>query len=131
MLRASGVWLGILVLASANGAIRDLLLAPRLGDTIARAISTVALCAIIFVVARLTIDWIHPTTRREAYLIGVWWLALTLAFEFLAGHYAMQKPWADLLADYDVTLGRIWILVLFVTLIAPLWMARRRGLVID
>ncbi len=47
LLRAVVIWFGKLVLASLNGAIRDLLLAPRLGDPMARAISTVLLCAVI------------------------------------------------------------------------------------
>jgi len=44
---------------------------------------------------------------------------LTLAFEFLAGHYLFHNPWSRLLEDYDVARGRIWILVLFTTLLAP------------
>jgi hypothetical protein len=56
-------------------------------------------------------------------------VGLTLGFEFLIGHYVMHKPWAELLADYDVSSGRIWIAVLVTTLLAPLWAAGRRGLV--
>ena len=43
LLRAVVVWFAILVLASLNGAVRDLVVAPRIGDTVARAISTVEL----------------------------------------------------------------------------------------
>jgi hypothetical protein len=49
------------------------------------------------------------------------WLLLTLAFEFLAGHSLFGKPWDMLLADYDVVRGRIWVLVLMSTLLAPMW----------
>jgi hypothetical protein len=59
------------------------------------------------------------------------WVALTLAFEFLAGHYLFHKPWAALLADYDLSRGRIWILVLVATLLMPLWLARERGLFLE
>jgi hypothetical protein len=127
-LRAILIWLGILVLASLNGAVRDLLLAPRLGDPIARAISTVVLCMLVLLVTWLTIRWIGPRNSRQAWVIGVLWLILTLAFEFLAGHYLFHKPWATLLADYDVSKGRIWLLVLIVTLLAPLYLARARAL---
>ena len=37
-------------------------------------------------------------------------------------------PWPELLADYDLSRGRIWIAVLVVTLLAPWWTARSRGL---
>jgi hypothetical protein len=53
---------------------------------------------------------------------------LTLAFEFLAGHYAFGKSWAVLLEDYDLRRGPIWIAVFVMVLIAPLWTARMQGL---
>jgi hypothetical protein len=54
------------------------------------------------------------------------WLGLTLAFEFLAGHYLFRQSWDRLLADYNVARGRIWPLVLVVTAAAPFWAARAR-----
>jgi hypothetical protein len=61
-------------------------------------------------------------------IIGMLWLALTLAFEFLVGHYVFRKPWTELIQDYDITRGRIWPLVLVMVLFAPLWTARIRRL---
>jgi hypothetical protein len=126
--RAFVVWLGLLALASVNGAVRDFGLTPELGDTASRAVSTIVLCALVLLVASATIGWIRPPDARRALGIGMMWLALTLGFEFLVGHYVLRKPWAALLADYDVSRGRIWVLALVVTLYAPLWAARRRGL---
>jgi hypothetical protein len=123
--RAVAVWCGILVLASLNGALRDLVLAPRWSDAPARALSTIVLCGLILLVTWLTIGWIHPTTRRQALGVGVLWTGLTLGFEFLAGHFLFHKPWAILLEDYDLRRGRIWILVLVMTLLAPAWFWRR------
>jgi hypothetical protein len=65
-------------------------------------------------------------TAREARSVGALWLALTLAFEFGVGHYGFGKAWPELLADYDLRHGRIWIAVLVVTLLAPLWTVRLR-----
>jgi hypothetical protein len=127
--RAVIIWFSILVLASLNGAVRDLILTPYLGDPIARAISTVALCALIVLVTWLSIGWIGPGTTPAALRVGSIWIVLTLAFEFLAGHYLFHKPWATLLQDYDVRHGRIRVLVLVTTLLAPVWLARTRGLV--
>jgi hypothetical protein len=129
LLRALVAWLGILVLASLNGALRDLVMTPRLGDTLARAISTVLLCGLVLLVTWLTLGWIGPRSRRDTIVIGAVWVACTLAFEFLAGHYLFRKPWVELLADYDLRRGRIWIAVLVVTFFAPGWIARLRGLV--
>ena len=126
LLRAAVIWFGILVLASLNGAVRDLLLMPRLGDQTARAISTIVLCGLVLLVTWRTIRWISPRSREDALRVGVLWVVLTLAFEFLAGHYLFHKPWAALLADYDLRSGRIWIMALLTTLIAPVWLVQYR-----
>jgi hypothetical protein len=104
-------------------------LAPRLGDTLARALSTLSLSAMILLATWYTVTWIGPHTTGRALLVGLLWLLLTLAFEFLAGHYLFHKPWSTLLADYDLRRGRIWIMVLVITFAAPLWLGRLRGIV--
>ena len=126
--RALAVWFGLLVLAFANGALRELALVPALGDTYAHALSSVTLAATILLLAWVTIVWIHPASDADAWTIGALWLALTLAFEFLAGHYVFGTPWRDLLADYNVAAGRIWVLVLLTTAAAPAISARAHGL---
>jgi hypothetical protein len=125
--RGAVIWLGILVLASLNGAVRDLLVAPRIGDTIARALSTVILCGLVLWVTWASIRWLGPRGPGEALALGLFWVALTLTFEVAAGRLS-GKPWSVILADYDVLRGRIWILVPIVTLFAPRWTAAARGL---
>ena len=126
--RAVAVWFAILALASLNGAAREAWLIPRMGQALGRALSTAILCTLVFLVTWLTIGWIRPATAGQALAIGALWLVLTLAFEFLAGHYLFHQPWGVLLEDYDLSRGRIWIVVLIVVLIAPLWTARLRGI---
>jgi len=55
----------------------------------------------------------------QAIAIGVIWLVLTVAFEFLFGHFVVGHPWSRLLHDYDLLQGRVWVLVLVWTTIAP------------
>jgi hypothetical protein len=119
--RAAAVWASLLILAVLNGGVRDTWLSPWLGDTFGRALSTVLLCGLIILVTWWTIGWIRPVTARAALSIGALWLALTLAFEFGVGHYGLGKAWSELLADYDLRHGRIWVAVLVATLLAPLW----------
>ena len=117
--RAGAVWFGIMLLATLNGAARDMVLVPRLGDPVARAVSCVTLASVILLVAWLSLRWIDPMSIGDAWTIGVMWLAMTLAFEFLAGHYLFRTPWPTLLADYNLLAGRLWILVLAATVTAP------------
>ena len=122
-IRAIAVWALLLVIAVLNGAARDALIAPQLGERSAHWVSTVVLCVFIFLVSRASIGWIHPRTTGEALAVGLLWVLLTVAFEFLAGHYLFGTPWEKLLADYDVRGGRVWILVLVSNLLAPAWAA--------
>ena len=125
--RAALVWIGILVLAFANGAVREVVLVSPLGEAAAHAISSLILSSAILVLSWFTIRWIHPTSVSDAWRIGILWLALAIAFEFLAGHYLFGDPWDRLWADYNVLRGRLWVLVLITTLVAPVITARARG----
>ena len=126
LFRAIVVWFGILVLAVLNGGFRDNVLVPRMGETPGRALSSISLSVLILLTTWLTIRWIHPVAVSEAWSVGGLWLAFTLAFEFLAGHFLMKKAWAELLVDYNLVRGRIWVLVLLTTLIAPALVYRWR-----
>jgi len=117
--RAGLIWFGIMLTAILNGALRDLLLVPHLGDLVARAISCVTLASVIAIVTWMSLAWIRPASMADAWQIGLLWLAMTLVFEFGAGHYLFRTPWPALLADYNVLDGRLWVLVLMATLTAP------------
>jgi hypothetical protein len=126
--RSLVIWILMLVVASVNGAIREAVLIPMLGDVAGRAASTLMLCALVLLLTYLTILWIHPRSGRETWIVGGLWVALTLAFEFLAGHFLFGNPWSQLIEDYNVMRGRIWILVLITITLAPRLCAGIRGL---
>ena len=117
--RAVAAWVAILVLAILNGALREGLLIPRLGEQAGRLLSPILLAALVCGAAWIAIPWIRPRGPRQAWSVGLLWLGLTLAFEFLAGHYLFGDPWERLLSEYDIAAGRLWVLVPIATLIAP------------
>jgi hypothetical protein len=126
--RALAVWLILLALAFANGAIREVWILPKTGELAGHALSSLTLCLAILVLAWFAIPWIGPRSSRQAWEVGGLWVGLTLAFEFLAGHYVFGNPWHRLLADYNVFRGRIWVLVVVTTALAPLLTAYAHGL---
>jgi hypothetical protein len=84
----------------------------RVGELTADQISTgtlIALLALYF--WALDRRWPIPTIRG-AFTIGAAWVALTVLFEFGFGHYVDGKSWSDLLENYNLASGQIWILVL-------------------
>jgi len=119
MFRAMVAWLALMVIAIANGALREYLLVPRLGPKLGHVASTLLLCVFIFIVAWLLTPWIGARQSADSWKVGALWLALTLGFEFLGGYYIFLNSWERLLADYNILQGRIWVLVPIVTLFAP------------
>jgi hypothetical protein len=126
MLHAVTAWLILMLVAILNGTLREFVITPRTGPAIGHVISTLLLAALILAITWLLIPWIGPASSGDAGVIGLTWLGLTLLFEFGFGRLR-GKPWAVLLADYNVARGRIWILVLLTTVAAPWLAARLRG----
>jgi len=127
-MRAVIAWFALIVLAIANGTLREFLLTPRLGSKLGHVASTLVLCALIFLVAWLLMPWIGARQSAEAWRVGALWLGLTVGFEFLVGHYVFRNSWEKLLSDYNLPQGRIWILVPIATLIAPRLALVARGI---
>ncbi len=126
LIRAAVVWLAMVPLAVLNGAVREFLLNRWLGARGGHVASALLLCGGIFLVAWLTVRWMRPKSTADALRIGAAWLLLTLAFEFLVGHYVFGAPWGKLLGDYNVVQGRVWVLVLASVTAAPALMQKRR-----
>lgn len=112
-------WLVMLLLSVANGALRDFTYGRHMTELAAHQVSTVIgillLGAVMWVVIRLY----PPRNARYAALIGVLWAALTVAFEFLFFHFVGGHSWAELVANYDVLRGRVWVFVVVWLLVAP------------
>jgi hypothetical protein len=58
-------------------------------------VSTLLLSGLIVAVAGMTVPWIAPVTSRAALAVGILWMALTLAFEFGAGHCCFTSHWRN------------------------------------
>lgn len=116
------VWVLLAVFAVLNGAFRESVLVAWMGVYPAHVLSTLVLVAVILVVAYL---YFARGNRRysggELGLIGVVWMLLTVGFEFLVG-YLEGASTDDVLVQYDVTAGRIWVLVSVALLLAPVIM---------
>jgi len=121
-------WLLLGVAANLNGLLRNALITPLMGEYGGHIVSTALLCLIISILTWLLIRWIGPRTSGDALAIGALWVLMTVAFEFLAGHYLFGHPWNRLFADYNIAAGRVWPAVLVATFIAPVWTARVRRL---
>jgi len=127
LLKALGLWFYFLLFAVLNGALREEVMVPLLGQRTAEPLSGVMLSLLIFVLSLVFIRSLHIATAARAWLIGGFWLALTLTFELLFGHYVLGVSWDELLASFSPENGNLWLLVLFSTLCSPFLAGKTRS----
>ena len=119
MLRYVLAWFAMLAIAVANGALRQLTFAKVMTELRAHQLSTLIGSVLIGFFIRFVVRIWPPPSERYALLIGVVWLALTVAFEFFMGLILAGKPLELVLHDYDLPTGRLWVLFLLWILLAP------------
>lgn len=127
-IKAFVLWILMAFLAVGNGVVRNFLITPYLGDPAAHWLGTLTALILLFGAMYLILPWVGPRTRGHLWGIGLFWLILTMAFEFLAGHYLFGNPWDKLLADYNLIRGRVWVTVLLLQLFGPLGVAKVKGI---
>jgi len=127
--KAAVLWFAILVLAVLNGALREKVFIPALGSPVARFFSGTTLSICIFFVAYAAAPWYGRLTSRQWLLIGMFWLLLTVVFEFSFGRFVQHKTWTELLDAYTFRGGDIWPIVLIATFISPWLAAKFRSLI--
>jgi hypothetical protein len=116
----TAAWLGGSILGILNGTIRELVYKDSVGDRTAHYISTLTLVFLLGLYFWwLENRWPIPSLKT-ALKIGLTWAALTASFDFGFGHYVDGKSWTELAKDYDITAGRIWIVILAWTVVGPL-----------
>jgi len=112
MLRYLNTWFVLLAVAVINGGLRDLTYGKHMPALPANQLSCVSGILLFGVVFYFYVRRWPPASARQSLSIGMFWMALTVAFEFLFFHYVAGHPWAELLANYDITEGRLWPLIL-------------------
>jgi len=120
-LKALGIWFLMCIIAIFNGIIRNAVYSPIVGEYLGHIISSIILICIFSLVIALYYNNIKGKyENRDPLYIGVLWLIMTIAFEFIFGHYIVGHSWELLFADYNIFQGKIWILVLITPLISSI-----------
>jgi hypothetical protein len=125
--RGTFAWMLIIALESLHGAVREIFIAPVLGDLRARQLGVLVGCVIVLLVAWLTARWLAANTRRLQLTAGLLWVALTLVFEIALGR-AIGASWDRILEDYNPARGGFMLLGIAFMACAPMLAARLRNL---
>ncbi len=119
MLRYLLAWFPMLVLAIANGALRQATYGRRIPEVRAHQLSTAIGAAVFGVYIGYVIRVWPPDSTQQALQVSLLWLVLTVAFEFFMGLVLARRSLDEVLRDYDVTKGRVWVFLLLWIALAP------------
>jgi len=119
MLKYVLAWLPLVLIAVINGALREALYGKYLGELRAHQVSTVSGVLLFGLYIWALVRVLGLESSKQAMTIGLIWLGLTVAFEFLFMHYVVGRSWDVLLHDYNIFAGRVWVVVLVWITIAP------------
>jgi hypothetical protein len=112
-------WFPMVALAIANGALRESWYGQHLSELTAHQISTLTAVVLFGAYIWFVVQFWSPTSKAQAIAVGLLWLVMTIAFEFLFGHFVAGHTWERLLHDYNLLAGRVWPLVLVWVAVAP------------
>ena len=122
------IWLALVFLAILNGALRETVVNPLIGERYGLPLSGVLLCIFLFVLCWFCIPRIGRGTAKTYWIIGLWWIIWTVLFETGFGLLTGDSI-AALIKAYDITTGNLWLLVVSFTGIAPWLTAKMRKLI--
>lgn len=122
LVRALLVWLLIMAIETAQGAVRELLASPAVEFAV-RQVAVFVSAAIIFGITWICMRWMRIRTTLGSLAVGVLWVLLTLAVEFGLGR-ALGLSWSRLFSDYDLLHGGLMPLGLAFMALTP-WLVRR------
>ena len=121
------LWLVMVACAISNGIIRENVLNRHLDEKMSLLVSGLSLSVLVFIVSYVGIDFLEMETASAYVLVGVFWVMLTLVFEYGFGYYVRGKSWLEINQVFNVEKGNLFIVVLFVTAAAPLISAYLKG----
>lgn len=119
-------WLPMVAIAIVNGVVREAWYGSQLSELRAHQVSTLSALVLLGLYMGWVIRRWRPRSGAQALGVGALWLGLTVAFEFLFGHYVAGHSWDRLVQDYDLLSGRLWPLVLLWVAAAPYLLSRSR-----
>ena len=118
-------WFLIVIAESIHGTLRELFVAPILGDLPARQLGVLIGSAIVFTIAWVTVHWINARSFAEQFRVGLLWVTLMVIFEISLGA-ALGYSLKRILSDYNMAEGGFMGLGLLFMLFAPALAARVR-----
>jgi hypothetical protein len=123
--KAIAVWVLIVIAESIHGTIRQLFIAPMIGDMLSRQVGVFVGSAIILLISWLSARWLGAKTLKNQLQVGALWVVLIVVFEVGLGT-AFGYTRERILSDYNLAQGGLMGLGLLFMLLAPALGAKLR-----
>lgn len=120
-------WLVMVLAAIANGLLREKVLNVYLGESLALPVSGILLSVFILVIVYKAVDYIMPKTVFTCLALGIFWVSLTLMFEYGLGYFVLGKEISEINQVFNLSSGNLFLWVVVVTLLSPLLIAHLKG----
>ena len=112
-------WFPMVIIAIANGALRDGWYGRYMRELRAHQLSTLTGVILFGIYIGAIMRFWTPASAGQAVAIGLIWFVMTLLFEFGFGHYVAGHSWQRLRRDYNLKKGRVWPVILVWVAAAP------------
>jgi len=129
LFRIVGIWTLFVIVAVLNAAIREHVFTPIIGQQLALPLSGILLSIFIFFITLGMVPFLKVSNMSGFWLVGVFWVLLTVTFEFVFGYYIIGESWDTLFKIFNILEGDLFVLVLLVTAVSPYITAKIRILV--
>jgi hypothetical protein len=125
LIKAIAVWILIVIAESIHGTIRQIFIAPMIGDMLSRQVGVFVGSAIILLISWLSARWLDAKTLKNQLQVGALWVVLIVVFEVSLGN-ALGYTRERILSDYNLAQGGLMGLGLLFMLLAPAFGAKLR-----
>jgi len=122
------IWSLMIPLAILNGALREGLIEPIIGEKYANPISCLILCILIFIVSFIFIPKLGNGIKVVYIKIGILWVLLTIIFETILGLF-MRNTIKEIIMAYNILTGNFWLIVVIFIGFIPLLIAKIKKIV--
>jgi hypothetical protein len=122
--RAIAIWLLVMALEFVHGTLRRIFLRPHVGDFRSGQIGVFTGILLFLLVVYFCEPWMKLRSAADCFRVGALWVALTLAFEWSFGHYAMGRSWESMGTEYNLMRGGLMPVGLTIFGMTP-WIAWR------
>lgn len=114
------LWFPLILIGIANGVLRETTYGKRMPELRAHQLSSLIGVGLFYGAFWLILRAYPTASTAQALTVGLFWMLMTVAFEFGFGRWAAGHSWRRLLYDYDLGAGRVWGLVVLAIFLAPL-----------